>query len=341
MANFFPAQAKVSPSYSDPDMIITYAQASGAFAALPDDAPKVKIGNDDLYVYVNSLDLRTETQSAQAAGNFLPSASLVANYYSTPTYLVRTRQQWNRHDTAAAANYAVSLPTALDLASKQGIFGQMRVALLYGFNPANGEGILNAPGITAVSLPADTFGNTSSRTYDAGQMALFWLTNIVQLKTGMYQSGANITNKIKVISPQRIFLAFAYSNIVQITSFQRPGAGSATTADVIARVAGDSGDTFEWFFDDTLIGKGTGGTDAIILTIPEVEVPDMPGINTNIFATLKPSLKAVNTMYADMAAPMKIPTPIADGGLTEVQELRITSGWTLRPQGVYVISMTY
>lgn len=341
MANFFPAQAKVSPSFSEPDLIVTYAQASGAFAALADGAPRVKLGNDDLYVYVNSLDLRSEAQAAQAAGNLLPSASLVGNYYSTPTYLIRTRAVWNHHDTAAAANYAIALPAAQDLAQRQGIFQQIRTGLLYGFNPANGEGLLNAPGATAVTLPADTFGNTTVSAYDGGQMALFILQQIVALKASMFQSGGNITSKIKVVGPQRIFLLLAYANIVQVTSYQRPGAGTATTADVIARVAGDSGDTFEWFFDDTLIGKGANGSDAVILTIPEIEQPDIPGINTNIFGGVKPNMKAVNVQYADMPAPMKIPTPIPDGGITEVQEMRITSGWNVRGSGIYILNMPH
>jgi hypothetical protein len=46
-------------------------------------------------------------------------------------------------------------------------------------------------------------------------------------------------------------------------------------------------------------------------------------------------------MYADMAAPMKIPTPTPDGAITELQELRITSGWCIRPQALSIISMPY
>ena len=341
MANYFPAQAKVSPSFTEPDLIITYAQASGAFNALAGGKPRVKIGNDDLYVYVNALDLRTEQVSAQSAGNFLPSATLAATYYSTPTYLVRTRAIWDHHDMAAAANYSVSLPAAQDLAMRQGIFQQMRTALLYGYNPSNGEGLMNTAGATAVTLPADTYGNTTLSTYDNGEMALFILGQIVAMKSLMFQSGANISNKIKIISPQRVFLQLSYASIVQVVAYQRPGAGTSTVGQVIESVAAENGDTVEWYFDDTLIGKGSGGADAVILTIPEIEQPDIPGINTNVFPTLQPNMKAVNVQYADMAAPMKIPTPTPDGAITEVQELRITSGWGLRPQGITILSIPH
>lgn len=341
MANLFPAQARVTPSFAEPGLIVTYAQASGAFAALMDGKPQTKIGSGDLYVYINSLDLRTETLTAQAASNFLPSSTLVGSYYSTPTYLIRTRAIWDHHDIAAAANYNVSLPAAQDLAARQGIFQQMRTMLLYGYNPANGEGLLNSPNATAVTLPADSYGNTTVQTYDNGEMALWILSQIVLLKTRMYQSGSNIKNKIRIVSPQRVFLQFQYGSIVQITSYQRPGAGTSTIGQEIQNVVSEMGDEIEWFYDDTLIGKGSGGADMVILTIPEVEVPTIEGINTNEFGSINPQMRGVNLMYTDMAAPMKIPTPTPDGGITEVQEIRCSSGWNVRPEGLSLLSMPY
>lgn len=342
MANYFPAQAKVTPSFSEPELIIKYAQASGAFSALQGEKPRVKIGSEDLFVYINRLDLRTETLASQANGNLLPSVSLVADFYQTATYNIRVRAIYDHHDLAAAGNYAVSLPAAQDLAMRQGTYQQMRTGLLYGFNPANGEGLMNTVGATSITLPPDSFGNTTVQTYDNGEMALYILGQIVNLKTRMFQSGGNIQNKIRIISPQRVFLQFSFAAIVQVTSYQRPGGGTSTTGEVIKEVAAVSGDSVEWFFDDTLINKGIGGnTDAIILTIPEVEQPDVPGINTNIFPTLTPNMKAVNVMYADKAAPTKIPTPTPDGAITEIQELRVSSGWCLRPEGLSLISMPY
>ncbi|OYV83435.1 MAG: DUF2184 domain-containing protein [Parcubacteria group bacterium 21-54-25] len=341
MSNFFPAQAKVTPSFSEPDLIITYAQPSGAFAALQGGKPRVKIGSEDLYVYINSLDLRTDVQASQSSFNQLPSATLTASYFSTPTYLIRTRAIYDHHDMAAAGNYNISLPHAQDLAMRQGIFQQMRSALLYGFQPANGEGLVNTAGATSVTLPPDSYGNDSVTTYDNGEMALWLLGQIVQLKTGMFQSGAVVGNNIKIICPQRVGLQLGYANIVQVVQYQRPGAGTATTAEVVNETAKANGDTVEWYYDDTLIGKGAGGTDLVIMTMPEIEQPDISGINTNVFADVNPNMKAVNVQYADMAAPIKIPTPTPDGAITEVQELRITSGWGIRPQGLYLLSMAY
>lgn len=344
MANIFPEKAIVTPSFTEPDLIVTYAQASGAFSALAGGKPRVKIGSEDLAVYINRLDLRTNAAVGQSPMNYLPSADLVASFDQTATYILRTRAIWDHHDMARAGEYSVGLPGSQDLAQRQGIFQQLRTGLLFGFNPAKGEGLLNTSGATAVTLPPDVYGNDTVSTYDNGQMALFFLSQIVALKSRMYQSGGNIKNEIVVISPQRVFLQFAYAGIVQVTSYQRPGGGTSTTAQVIQDVAKDNGDEFSWYFDDTLIGQASGGNDAVILTMPEIEAPDIPGlaVDTNVFgADMRPQLKAVNLMYSDMAAPMKIPTPTPDGAITEIQELRASSGWCVRPQGISILSMPY
>lgn len=341
MSGYFPAQAKVTPSFSEPGLIVTWAQPSGAFAALQGGKPTVKLGDGDLFVYINSLDIRTDVQAAQSSFNELPSATLATTFYSTPTYLIRTRSVYDHHDTAAAANYSIPLPKAQELAAQQGIFQQMRTALLYGFNPANGEGLLNSASATQVTLPPDSQGNDTVMTYDNGEMGLFVLNQIVQLKQGMFQSGQNIGNRIVMICPQRVGLQWSYANVVQVVQYQRPGAGTATTAEVIKKLAEENGDTFEIYYDDTLIGKGAGGTDAVILTIPEIEQPKISGINTNAFGDLNPSLNGVNLMYCDMAAPRRIPTPIPDGGITEVSELRTSSGWNIRPAGLFILNMQY
>ena len=342
MPNAFPAQMKVTPSFSEPKLVVAFAQKSGAFEALAGGAPKTSISSEDLFVYVNSLTLRSEVLASQNAPTDLPSADLIAQYFSTPTYLLRTRAIYDHHDIAAGAAYAVSVPQAQKLAMRQGINQFRRVMLLYGLNAANGEGLLNTSGATSVTLPADQYGNTTFSTYDSGDMALFFLQQIVSLKTRMFQSGGNIKSRIVVISPQRIFLELEQAAIVQVTSYQRPGAGTATVGQVIQDVSEGVGTTFDFYYDDTLIGKGAGGTDMVIMTIPEFENTDGDGINTNIFfQDITPKTLDVNLMYTDAPAPFEIPTPIPDGGITEMLEIRSSCGWCIRPYGLTLVSVPY
>ena len=330
----------VNPSFILPDIILQYQQLSGAFDVLPNGDPMVRLGEGDLAVYVKKFDVRTKQASAQSAYNMLPGASIVPSYVSTPTYLIRTRAEYDHHDIAAANAWGYSLPEGQRLAMRQGVFQQQRNALLYGFNPSNGEGVLNTQGATTTSLPPDSNGNQTISTYDNGQLAVFFLNLIGQLKTRCMQLGMPV--RISIVTPQRVQAALAYQGIVQLTQFQREGGGVNSILGTVNSVAGWSGDTIEWSCDDTLINQGSGGnTDAIIIAIPEVKKPGGTTINTNEFAKLAPGLEATNLMLTDMAAPREIPTPLAGGATDVLMEIRTTSGWFLRPEALTILSAAY
>jgi len=322
-----------------PEVLLQYQQVSGAFDTLAGGDPMVRLSDGDLYAYIKRFDIRTKAAAGQSAMNQLPSVSITANMISTPTYLIRTRAEYDHHDTAAMGRWGASIVEAQRLGMRQGTFQQMRQALLYGFHPENGEGLLNTNGATAVTLPADTNGHSTVQTYDNGQMALFILTQISALKTRTMQMG--MPSRIVILGPQRVLSSWEYQGIVQVTSYQREGGGTASIGATVSLQAGAAGDTVEWVYDDTLIGKGAGGRDAILITIPEIEKPEGAQINTNEFAKMLPGLNAINIMLCDMAAPREIPTPLPGGAIDIISELRCTSGWSVRPEALTICSMTY
>jgi hypothetical protein len=339
MANVSASWVQVNPSYVMPEILLQYQQASGAFDTLGGMDPLVRLSDGDLYAYIKRFDIRTVTAAGQSAYNSLPSVSVTANMISTPTYLTRVRAEYDHHDTAAMSNWGVSIVDAQRLGMRQGIFQQARSALLYGFNPTTGEGLMNTAGAMTVNLPADMNNNDTVVTYDNGAMAIFLLTQISGIKTRTMQLG--IGQRIVVLGPQRVLGAFEYQNIVQLTQFQRSGAGSASTAGVVKDVLEWNDDEIDWVYDDTLIGQGAGGSDAVIITLPEVKKPNGGKVNTNEFAKLAPGLEACNLMLWDMAAPREISTPLAGGAIDVLSELRMTSGWNVRPEAIVIVSMIY
>ncbi len=250
MPNIAPAYITVNPNYTFPELLLPYTQVSGSFNLLATGGPLVRLSEGDQIAYINRIDVRTTAASGQSAYNSLPSCGIALSQISTPTYLVRNRAEYDHHDTAAMGRRGVSIVEAQRLAMRQGIFQQGRIANLYGFNPANGEGLTNTNGATAVTLPADSFGNTTVRTYDNGQMAFFLAQQIQALKTATYQLG--IGQKFCFCGPQRILGIFEY-NVVQLVQFQRPGAGTTSTAGVIKDILEMNGDEILWTYDDTLI----------------------------------------------------------------------------------------
>jgi hypothetical protein len=339
MPNISPAFVQVHPSYMLPDTLMPYSQASGAFELLASGAPLIRLSDGDLYAYIKRIDLRTRMAAGQSAYNQLPGVSFALSQISAPTYLVRVRAEYDHHDTAAMSRWGISIVDAHRHGMRQATFQLMRNALLYGFNPANGEGILNTAGATAITLPADSAGNTTVVTYDNGQMAFFLIGQIQAIKSRTNQLG--IGRRFVVVGPQRTLGAMEYQNIVQLTSYQRTGAGSTSTAGVIKDVLEMNDDDIVWAYDDTLIGKGAGGNDAIVIVMPEVEQPKGARINTNEFAKLTPSLEACTLMLCDMAAPKEIPVPLAGGAIDVLAEQRCTSGWGVRPEAITIVTMQY
>jgi hypothetical protein len=338
MANIAPAFQIVSPSFIEPGIILPYVQASGAFETIYDGQPQMKLADGDLFVYMKRIDLRSRVAAGQSAYNQLPSVSTTLSMISTASYLVRVRGEYDHHDTAAMGRWGVSIADAQRLGMRQGHFQFARTALLYGINPANGEGLVNANGATAVNLPADSNGDTTVVTYDNGQMGLFLVQQIQQLKTRTNQLG--IGKKFTILGPQRVLGTLEY-NVVQLVQFQRGGAGTSSTAGLVKDVLAMNGDEILWCYDDTLIGQGAGGNDLVVITMPEITKPAGDKINTNEFAKLAPGIDATTIMYCDMAAPREIPTPLAGGAIDVLQEWRITSGWGIRPEAITLISMQY
>jgi hypothetical protein len=336
MANIVPAQIRVNPSYVVPELLLQYQQASGAFDTIATGDPLVRLGDGDLAVYIKRLDVRTQVQTGQFVANALPSCTVVYNEISTPTYMIRSRAEYDHHDTAALGRVGASTVEAHRLAMRQGTFQQQRNLLLYGANPANGEGLLNANGATALNLPADPSGNTTISTYDNGALAFFLAQQIAAIKTRTMTVG--VPARFTVLTTQRIMQAISYYGIVQLTQYQREGAGSKSIRGLVDDVAGWNQDEITWTCDDTLLGKGAGGTDLIIISMPEVKKNRVNKVNTNVFAELTPGLDACSLQLVDRAAPTEIIAPLPAGAVDVVSELRSTAGWAPRPEAISIIS---
>lgn len=343
MASITPAQYVVNPSFMEPGIILPYTQVSGAFETLAGGEPLPRLSDGDLWVYAKRMDVRTTVSAGESAYNQIQSASTAINLISTPTYIQRVRAEYDHHDTAAAGRYGYSIVEAQRLAMRQGHYQLARNALLYGFNPAGGEGLLNTVGATAVNLPPDGNGNQTVVTYDNGAMAIFLLSVIFQVKQRMFQLGQ--PRRVVCLGPQRVLGQFAYVNVVQLTSYQRPGGGTGTTASMLEDIGKMAdGDDVVFVYDDTLIGKGAGGTDAVIVCIPEIDVPvsrSRSKLNTNAFIELAPNVDATIVQYCDQAAPREIPTPLPGGAIDVLSEWRISSGWPWRPEALSVVSFPY
>lgn len=330
------AWAMAHPSQLEPEILVHYNQKSDFMRLLAGGAPRVKLGDEDFAVYLRALGVRTQVSSGPAGANQLPSCAVETELASAPTYLQQIVAEYDHHQIAAMAAWGIPLPEAQRLAMQQGHFQSLRGKALYGDQPQNGEGILNATGITTINLPADSFGNVTFSAYDNGQMALFLLSIVLGIKTRTYQLG--MPSRISVVGPQEVIGQWEVTGVVQLTTYQRAGAGSATVEVMVKKILEENGDFIEFGYDDSLIGQGAGGTDAVIFSMPELKRPEGSAWNTNEFGKLTPGFRDCVTQYANRMAPLEIPTQIPNGGTHILSEIRTTCGWVTRPEAVTVLS---
>ena len=333
------AFATVSPHFMEPEALVQQTQASGFTETLADGQLRIRLANDDLYVYMRQINLKTKMASGQANFNELPGVNISTGLISTATYLFKVNSQFNHHDVAAANRWGFSAVEAYRLGMRQANNQLARDAALKGLNPQNGEGLINTAGATALNLPPDPNNNTTASSYDNGAMAFFLSQQVQQLKTRTLQMGQPA--EITVLGPMRTLGLFEY-NVVQLTQFQREGAGVESTKGTFESILTKNGDKVKWCYDDTLIGAGAGGTDLVIIIMPQLKKAKGPGtVNTNVFADLTPGSMVNFTQYADMAAPREIMSPLAQGTTDFTMEWRLSCGWGVRPQAITLVSMAF
>ena len=332
------AYRTINPFFIEPEILLEYNQASGFTDLLADGQLRVRLAEDDLLVYMKQLNIHTKMSSGMYGANELPGVDIMATMISTPTYQFRTRVGYDRQDTTAGGRWNFSVPEAYRLGMRQANFQLARTAALFGINPQNGEGFVNAANAVNTNLPPDSNGNTTVQQYDNGQMAFYLAQVILGIKTRTLQLG--IGKEFTIIGPQRTLGLFEY-NVVQLTQFQRVGAGTASTAETLKDIVQANGDKVLWDYDDTLQGAGTGGADIVIVAMPKVSKPAGQKVNTNVFATLTPGSEVCLTQYCDMAAPRETISPMAGGATDVLTDWRVSPGWAPRGVALTVINMPY
>ena len=339
MALTAPGYVRVHPAFEEPDILLQIAQASGFANLLADEKIRVELAEGDLAVYIKRMNVRTSAAASQSSFTLTASEYINMSLMSVATYHFSNRAVWARSDEAAAGRWGFGLPQALELAQEQALYQSARDIFLYGAVPSNNEGLLNAPGAVAVTVPPDSNDHSTLITYDNGELAQFFLQTIVNMIVSMYQAG--MPQRIEVLGPQRDILYMQQVGIVQLLQFQRPGAGVDTTAGMIEKIQEAAANKIGWQVDDTMIGKGAGGTDAIVITVPKVLNPAQNPLNTNIFGKVTPNFDDNVVMYGDMIRPRKIISPAPYGMTEQIKEWRLSPGWATRGQAVTILSIAY
>lgn len=335
-SNYFTAKIQAQPSYTMPGMVVQQSLVSGFTGLLGGGSVQARLNSSDVAVYMQSLKFKANSVISQNPANSLPSGvEFMPEMRSIPTYFIRAKAEYDSHDVAAAGNWNVSLEAAIKLALKQSHFERIRDAALYGVNASNKEGILNAPGISTATLPADSHANTGFIDYDNGELLVWILNRINDITSRTFTSGAPV--RLVFLMPVRLLNKLT-TGIVQLVTYQRTGSGSDSVQGTLQSVMEWNGKTLEFYVDNTLIGKGDGGNDGIILAIPELVDQADSAFNTNVFASLQPNVTANIVQMCDTPEPVFYTVPLSMQNNEIMSEQKIIPAWGLRPEAITFIS---
>lgn len=329
-----------------PGVMVQRAQKRGTLNLIAGGKPKNVLNQNVQKVYINGIRYRGLAKASREPGNELPSVSFNTTQKATNAYWLSTSTKYSVWDDDNAKFSGLNAPQIQNMIAHGAIADLTAILALYGTGEGMSEGIMNSPGVFEENLPADSNGALSLRTYDAGEFAQYFLQLTVDAETRMLTVGLDREQVLNVLMPQRVLGYLRRSSVIKLTSgIQRDGGGVHTIEGRIQAVAtSPNGNiSINFYVDDTLIGKGAGGSDAVVMCYPGF--PDTPDdiYNTDALAALPNSIQEMVAMYTAHSQPMEIESPAVDGsqGVYTTYHTKVTPGWALRPEAVTILSLPY
>lgn len=340
MSGISPNLQAYNNTYQSPNFLLTKVLRSGAFRLLGEARPRA-MPLATPQVMIRTLTNRGEAMVGENVTRNLPIGTLpVLGAFYIPTYSIASTVMYNSIDSLRSKENSYDLRSMLDDGMKQTFRLTERNLLIYGAKNAPNEGILNAVGAYAHTLDPDQFGVSNISNMDQGYLA----TALSGLASDIVQKAMAVgePTRLVILAPQRIITVLTSRKVVQLTDYQRPGAGVAGAGEMAAALLANISVNFELAVDDSLIGKGKNGTDLIIIGVPEIP-PDSGEINSTnaVYAGFPNKENGCIVQYTDSYMPIAKSAITFPGELQVVYSKNTTSGIVVRPELFSLISVAY
>lgn len=252
----------------------------------------------------------------------------------TGVYYVQARSVLADDEDARASKMGLPLQ-ALQNAAAQSVMAQaMHRGTLFGFNGASGEGLVNASGVGANTLPADSQGNAGVAEYLADEL-FDYLLNRIQVAEGATRNMAKVTY---MAMPVAIYNSVVNTKIVKLTAYANAG-GTRTIGQAINETRRATGQPeIDFICDDSLAGKGASGKDLIILGLPNIRQLGVIGMDTNAFGNGPNADESQLGMIFQSADLIRKTAPIGTDAMASTYKMVMTPAVVKRREGLYLIS---
>ena len=295
------------------------------------------LGSD--YLYLTTLEtIHPPTTIGQQWRGGVDSAQFANNQLAYQYYTIQARYEYTDQQAAKLGKIipGVGIEKLLDDLCQQGVQQRRHYGALFGFDPAQTQGLVKQG--TTATFPADSDANTTVSAYNPDELLAFMAG---QARTAMNNT-YGMAKPVVFMSSVRV-VNFIRSTMINLTQYQMPGAGVDSVGGAYNRVVGEwlGVGKIEFIADDLLKGTGTNGADIMLFVAPGLTEQDVVKEEFSQYKLGDYPANMMNT-FMDNAGGLIISRNPVINRVTSVDfSLQTTPGAVIRADAVRVIEAAY
>ena len=328
---------RVVPHSIIPGVVAPVNQNADYIKALAGITKYGDLGSD--YLYLTTLDkIDTPTTIGQQWRGGVDTAQFSNNQLAWQYYTIQARMEYTDQQAAKLGKIlpGIGIDTLLDKLCRQGINQRDHYGTLFGFDPAQTQGLVKQG--TTATFPADSDAHTTVSSYNPDELMAFMAT---QARTAMNNT-YGMAKPVVFMSSVRV-VNWIKSVMLNLAQYQMPGAGVDSIGGAYSRVVGEwlGVGKIEFIADDLLKGAGTGGADVMLFVAPGLTEQDSvkPEYSQYLLGDLP--MNMMNTFKDEAGGLIISRNPVINRVTSADYSLQTTPGAVIRADAVRVIEATY
>lgn len=295
------------------------------------------LGSD--YLYLTTLDkIDTPTTIGQQWRGGVDTAQFSNNQLAWQYYTIQARMEYTDQQAAKLGKIlpGIGIDQLLDKLCRQGINQRDHYGALFGFDPAQTQGLVKQG--TTATFPADSDAHTTISSYNPDELMAFMAT---QARTAMNNTYGMAKPVIFMSSVRTV--NWIKSVMLNLTQYQMPGAGVDSIGGAYSRVVGEwlGVGKIEFIADDLLKGAGTNSSDLMLFVAPGLTEQDAvkPEYSQYLLGDLP--MNMMNTFKDEAGGLIISRNPVINRVTSADYSLQTTPGAVIRADAVRVIEALY
>jgi hypothetical protein len=296
-----------------------------------------EIGDD--YAYLTTLEkIHTPTTIGQQWRGGVDTAQFATNQLAYQYYTIQARFEYTDQQAAKLGKIlpGIGIHDLFGRLSRQGIAQRDHYGALFGFDPAQTQGLVKQG--TTASFPADSDGHSTLTAYNPDELMAFMAG---QARTAMNNT-YGMAKPVVFMSSVRV-VNWIKSTMINLTQYQMPGAGVDSVGGAYSRVVGEwlGVGKIDFVADDLLKAAGTNSTDVMLFVAPGLSEQDKVDPRYSQYQLDDLPHNMMNTFKDEAGGLIESPNPIIDRVTSVNLSLQTTPGAVTRADAVRVIEVAY